>query len=106
MTSFELISLSVVGVKHRVGNLNALTRLPLGMTVTLEREPHNKHDANAIKVLIPTATHAAHVGYIPQGQAGWIAALLDNGYDITATLVFANAARAELTIELRMCKLT
>ncbi len=38
-------------------------------TITLEKEPSNRHDKNAIKVIIKNNDHRAHIGYLPMTVA-------------------------------------
>ena len=54
--------------------------------IRLEREPHNKYDSNAIKVLAGSRTEK-HIGYIPANLAEKIAPLLDKGY---SSVVFSD----------------
>ena len=46
-----------------------------GHPLTLEREPHNAYDPNAIKIL----WKGTHIGYIPRNTAETVAKLIDDG---------------------------
>ena len=50
--------------------------------MSLEREPENKHDKNAIKVMVGNI----HLGYVPKKLARKMAKLLDNGYNYISEL--------------------
>ena len=50
--------------------------------ITLEREPGNEHDANAVKVL----ARGRQIGYVPRDAAEGVAAALDAGKTVTASL--------------------
>jgi len=47
-----------------------------GEIFSLEREPENQFDQNAIKVLTPGGLHIA---YVERGQAAWISGHMDEG---------------------------
>ena len=47
-----------------------------GDKLSVEREPENKFDTNAIKVVTP---HGMHLGYIGKEYAAWIAGWIDEG---------------------------
>jgi len=51
----------VAGVKHRPGAKEHLATLPEGTELTLQREPDNQFDANAIAIY----SGEIQVGYIP-----------------------------------------
>ena len=50
--------------------------------MSLEREPENEHDKNAIKVMVGNI----HLGYVPKTLARKMAKLLDNGYNYISEL--------------------
>lgn len=57
----EVLEFDIAGMSYR-GNLNAYVGEHAG---TLEAEPDNQYDPNAIKIL---AEDGHHVGYVPQGM--------------------------------------
>jgi hypothetical protein len=61
----------------------ACDRLVEDDVVTLEREPQNTHDENAILVL---ADGDCELGYVPREEASVIARLMDGGADVRATV--------------------
>lgn len=74
----------VVGLQFReattvVGepSTGARRQLEPNTTLPLEREPCNSHDANAIKVLLPTSLGATFLGYVPARVAVLLAPFLD-----------------------------
>lgn len=62
---------------------------PEDLSVTLEREPNNIYDTNAIKIVIHILSIAkkAIIGYIPKGLAGDLAKVIDAGIQIKASLI-------------------
>lgn len=63
----------VAGLTHENRSVH-LSTLMLGDQVSLQREPNNVHDPNAIRVVLSTGET---IGYIPRGLALQIATLLD-----------------------------
>src|SRR5438105_2222131 len=64
--------LPIVGMTHR-GMENFVRDIPAGEPLTVEREPNNKFDRNALKVVI----RGQHVGYIPKHIASLVAKDMD-----------------------------
>lgn len=62
---------------------------PKDLSVTLEREPNNAYDTNAIKIVVHILSIAKKtvVGYIPKGLAGDLAKVIDAGIQIKASLI-------------------
>lgn len=58
-----------------------------GETLSLEREPENPYDENAIKVLYDLDGESLHIGYIAKEDAAFIAPHLDEGSEFV-TQVF------------------
>ena len=54
-----------------------------GEVLTLEREPENPYDQNAIKVF----ASGIWLGYIDRSAAAWISGWLDEGHSFTTTVV-------------------
>lgn len=69
-----------------------------GVVLTLQREPENPHDANAIKVLSPDP-EAIHIGYIAKEIAAEIAPLMDSGQRLVA-VVSGRMSASMLTVEI------
>lgn len=61
-----------------------------GDTLSLEREPENEYDQNAIKVMTPGGMH---LGYIERTQAAWISGWLDQGETFTVTVSHLETAK-------------
>ena len=61
----------------------ACQRLIEGDSVSLEREPDNAHDANAILVL---SEDDCEIGYVPSEEAALIAPMLDGGAEPEAAI--------------------
>jgi hypothetical protein len=51
----------IAGVRFRPGAADILADLDEGAAFTLQREPDNQHDPNAVKIL----HDGHHVGYVP-----------------------------------------
>jgi hypothetical protein len=66
----------VAGVEHRLSNVRAFTK-GQNQELRLEREPNNRHDPNAIKVVGIYKgwffTHSVHFGYVSAEVAKLIA---------------------------------
>jgi hypothetical protein len=74
----------VQGVKfsHIKDHISIWNKIKIGELVQLEREPDNKWDPNAIKVLYEYIT----VGYVPKNTAVRLARILDNNRTLKATV--------------------
>lgn len=66
----------VMGAVRSAERREGCEGLDVGDVVTLEREPDNRHDANAILVLTSDGTE---LGYVPRSEASEMAPLLDGG---------------------------
>lgn len=58
------------------------------LTVTLEREPDNEYDGNAIQIVIHILpiSRKTVIGYVPKGLAKELAKVIDIGVQISVTL--------------------
>ena len=75
-------NINVAGVTFsgRQGKLwNLKANSASGVYVTLRREPDNKYDSNAIKVIahIPAKRSHFEIGYVPKDLAFWLAPHMD-----------------------------
>ena len=59
------------------------------LTVTLEREPDNEFDSNAIQIVvhIKPIRRRTVIGYVPKGLARELSKVLDMGIQVKATLM-------------------
>ncbi len=59
------------------------------LTVTLEREPDNQYDSNAIRIVvhIKPIHRQTVIGYVPKQAANLLAKVLDKGIQVKAALV-------------------
>lgn len=64
------------------------------LTADLEREPDNRYDPSAIKVMVSTAAHRVHIGYIPRNLAARLAPKLDAGepFEIKSVRIIKGAS--------------
>ena len=62
--------------------------------MSLEREPENEHDKNAIKVMVGNI----HLGYVPKKLARKMAKLLDAGYNYISELELMDDANGNYDI--------
>lgn len=62
---------------------------PDDLSVTLEKEPGNKLDSNAIRIVvhIHPITKKTIIGYIPRGLAKELSKVIDTGVDVKAKLL-------------------
>lgn len=58
------------------------------LSITLEREPNNQYDNNAIGIVvhIKPINRRTLIGYVPNGLATELAKVLDSGVNVKATL--------------------
>jgi hypothetical protein len=71
----------VVGIRFSEERRDACEQVDVGEAVTLEREPDNPHDANAILVF---SSDDSELGYVPREYASEMAPLLDDGAEVRA----------------------
>ena len=83
MATFETNVAGITFRKQNFENVLANHKAKEFFTCNLEREPDNKYDANAIKVVVDDV----FIGYIPSAQAQLIAPMMDAGQDIKANVV-------------------
>jgi hypothetical protein len=69
---------TIVGMKHRNAEQFVANTIE-GAEITLEREPANLYDTNAIKVMFaePSKSTLRHVGYIRAPEAIMLAYMMD-----------------------------
>ena len=62
---------------------------PEDLSLSLKREPGNKHDSNAIGVVvhIKPLQKQAHIGYIPKGLSREVAKVIEKGVIIKSSLL-------------------
>lgn len=62
---------------------------PEDLTVTLEREPENRFDRNAIRIIIHILpiSRKTVIGYVPKGLARELSRVLDMGIQVKASLM-------------------
>ncbi len=62
---------------------------PEDLSITLEREPENKFDSNAIQIVvhIKPISRKTVIGYVPRGLAKELAKVMDAGIHAAASLV-------------------
>lgn len=86
------------------GAKEIIKSLPIGYDeLSLEREPDNQYDSNAIKVIHhdPLDGSETHLGYVEKDIAAEIASQLDAGYIATVKIVgFLSTIKPHLEIEL------
>jgi DNA helicase-4 len=78
----------IAGVRHSLGNIVPSERFQLGDILSLQREPTNQYDSNAVMVLLV----GQKVGYLPRGIAGQLAATIDRGASLPARVTAINDA--------------
>jgi len=84
----------VVGSCYHAGALAALDGLRAGATLSLQREPTNPHDPNAVAVY---SEDGAMLGHVPRNQAALLATHMDCGAQMACALI----GKATRTIEIR-----
>ena len=71
----ETITTYIAGVRFRPGAAQRLRDIKAGTTLGLQREPGNKHDAFAVKVV----SNGQHLGYVPRDYSMKVARAIDFG---------------------------
>lgn len=80
------IGTCITGIRFRGREtIEAIARMESGSRVLLERDPGNSYDSNAVKCWFL----GIHVGFIPKQANPRIAAAMDAGEDVTATVTVA-----------------
>jgi hypothetical protein len=79
---------------------NVMDSLNKGVKLVLEREPNNKHDPNATKVLVPLAGGTgAWIGFLPAVHAARLAPIIDKmGADKFEVIVHPQHGKPHLLI--------
>lgn len=78
------IEMPLMGLSHRVtkSTQHLLEKLVVTQPIPIrvEREPENRHDDNAIKVVIAEGKFKdMHIGYVPKATAAILASAMDDG---------------------------
>lgn len=84
----------IVGMKYHEGAQERLEDLKDGETLTLDRQPENPHDSNAVAIC---NIEGEFIGFIPAAQAVFAAELYDKGLVRGAT--FSKAPPPKVVIE-------
>jgi hypothetical protein len=79
----SLFKCHVAGFPYYQGPL-IYSDLKLGQSLKLKREPQNPHDRKAIEVI---TRGGQKLGYVPRSHNPLPAGLMDNGHELTASLV-------------------
>jgi len=66
----------IAGVKFRPGADEVLSKLDPGAELSLQPEPTNPYDPNAVKVMSGTR----HIGYVPKDLSADVAAKISAGH--------------------------
>jgi hypothetical protein len=85
----------LVGMKYHTGAAEALEQLGFGSPLTLQREPENVHDENAIMVF----SEETFLGYIAREYASDWAPTFDSDGIPPAKLTFSSEGRPRVEIE-------
>ena len=84
---FGSINIKAVGVtfENRQGGLWSVLKSGQKFKTILRREPSNKYDANAVKILVQREDGVTvHVGYVPRNISFWLAQKMDAGLIVHA----------------------
>lgn len=71
----------LAGFQFHSGNA-AWSSMTVGASLDLVREPNNSHDTNAVAVYF----REEKLGYVPRGENGAVAQMLDRGEKLAATI--------------------
>ena len=89
----------IAGIPHRLGkNIQINSILSAGQNLQYLREPGNKHDKNAIKLM----ANGVHIGYIPKDDNPKIALHLDSGNAISVTVLSIDSSDLWRGVQIRV----
>lgn len=91
---FRLCALTVVGTQYQ--NPHLLAKVGEADELQLEREPENVYDPSAVAVL----WEGERIGFVPRDHAPTLAALIDHGFRMRATVDYA--AKGIVTMDVWM----
>lgn len=92
---------ALMGANFRGAEIRDLVAaLPIGTEFTLERDPNNEYDANAIKVIYSAEDENHFVGFVAKEVAEELAPLLDGSFTATAKIIdFLGPIKPHMEIE-------
>lgn len=83
---------SLAGLNFRPASAKeAVDAIAVGDELTLERDPTNEYDSNAVRVIDPAS--GEFIGFIPKVDNTEIAQALDDGLEVTCKVVSFLATR-------------
>lgn len=84
---------TIAGLQHHQGH-KYWAQLDIGQPVYLQREPDNRHDTNAVAVLVwdDAAQDYVKVGYVARAVAITLAKELDRNFEVEAYVTRRNPA--------------
>lgn len=89
----QRVPVNIMGTSFRPGAGELISRMRAGVPLRLEREPTNKVDVNAIKVIaFNSQGQTFHLGYIGAQRAAILAPLMDAGMEIECTKAAVSGA--------------
>ena len=89
----------IAGIPHRLGkNIQINSILSAGQNLQYLREPGNKHDKNAIKLM----ANGVHIGYVPKNDNPKIALHLDSGNAILVTVLSIDSSDLWRGVQIRV----
>lgn len=102
MSKLKNVKLKVVGVTFNnpdgTSRQEILSKLNTNSLVMLEREPDNKFDKNAVKVV----TMFGQVGYIGKDYASILAEMMDAGHSFMATVADVDIYKGNYYMQVRI----
>ncbi len=83
---------TIAGMQHHQGHAH-WAQLDIGSSVYLQREPDNRHDTNAIAVMVWDNNEGyIKIGYVARAVAITLAKELDRGFEVEAMVTRRNPA--------------
>jgi len=79
---YDVYLFPVAGFRFHDGP-QLLAQIHTGMPLELAAEPHNPHDARAIRIEF----HGRHIGYVPRSDNGPLSRLLQTGAPLSARVL-------------------
>lgn len=82
-------SFEIAGFRHNEGMAIQPILSLIGRAVTLEEEPENEYDSNAVRVMLD----GAKLGFVPRGMADAVKAAILNRYSVSASVLRVNGTK-------------
>jgi DNA helicase-4 len=84
----------IAGLHYAIGDILPSSILAVGNDLDLVREPDNRHDSFAVKIVMD----GRKIGYVPSAHSRTVSRLIDNGHRMVAVVSKVGASDVEIEI--------